>query len=144
VDDRGDPVADTELEEDRRDVPLDRALTQVQRTSDLGVVGTGGDQAEHLPFAFGERVEGRHRPVRLPAHRVEDPAGDPRVEPRAATSGDPDGADEIRRGRVLEDETGRAGLDRAPQHLVVFERGEREYVRRRGVLEELAGRLDPV
>ena len=78
-----------ELDEDVRDVLLDRALGDDQRLGDRGVRAALGHQPEHLALARGELVE---RAVVARAEQLGDGLG---VERRAALGDAADGVDEL-------------------------------------------------
>src|SRR5829696_5858634 len=144
VDDRAGPVPHAELGEDAADVRLDGRLADHQRGGDLGVGRAGGHLPQHVQLPVGERVRpggGAVPGQRLPAGHLEDPRGDRRVQPGAAAGHGPSRRDEVLRGRLLEHEAGRAGLDRSPEHLVLVERGEDQHRRPAGVSQP-PGRLD--
>ena len=48
------PRRHVQLGEDIAQVPLDRLLTQYQRSGNVGVASPFGNQPEHLDFTFGE------------------------------------------------------------------------------------------
>ena len=109
------------------------ASLTMSAVGDLGVGGAPGHVAQDVVLALGQLVDPRPRRRRgrgtWSAERVEDPRRHLGVEPGRAAGHGPGGGDQVVGRGVLEDEAGRAGVERAPQGVVVVEGREDQHRR---------------
>jgi hypothetical protein len=126
---------------------LHRRLRDEQRRRDLGVRRAARHQPQHLVLAVGQLVE----PGRVAYGRrddapvaVEQSRRYSRIEPRATAGDRPHGRDQLLGRGILQHEARSARLDRAPQDLVLTERGEHEHVERIVQPSQLRRRGDAV
>ena len=103
-------------------------------------------ECEDLDLALGQRRQhGRRRAAARPgaAQGEEQSRRHPWIDPRPAVGDGADRPDDVVGRRVLEEEAGGAGLDGAPEHVVVVERREHEH-RRTASGADPARRFEPV
>src|SRR5579883_1345775 len=123
-------VADVELGEDAGDVVLHGALGDVEGARDLAVRVAGGEQAEDLALAGGDRFGGAVA-LGLARRRAGGDAAARLLAERGREHGSAGGERAHRREQplerhVLEQVAPGAALDRAQGHRVVVERGEHQ------------------
>lgn len=117
------PVRRAELGHDPGHVRLDRRLAHEQPARDLGVGATLSDLGRDLALASGQRAYrllGRRAPGPGPvgAEALDERAGDRRRQHGLARGYQSHRADDVGRRRVLQQETARAGAERAEDVLV--------------------------
>ncbi len=107
-------VPGAELVVDLRDVGLDGRLAEVEPAPDGSDGQAVGEQLEDLALARGE-----DRACRFVAARTQRPAEPFSVEVEWGVDGPPDGSDDVRGRRALEDEAGGARVERGDHDIVV-------------------------
>ena len=125
-------LASVELDQQPRHVGLHGGLAHEQRRADLGVGQPLPDLDEHLPLAIGSPASracgllGGARPAGRPRSGRSaggSPPGDSIASPAATTR---TACDQLQRRRVLQQEPGGPGLQRAEHEVVQVERGEHD------------------
>src|SRR5215470_8920267 len=113
---------------------LDGSLGQVQVVGDLTVGSPGGELDEDGLFPVGELAE-QDIPVLLPAgtgykgdELVDEPAGRRGGEDRVAAGDGADSGEQLRGGRVFEEEPAGAGLEPGEDVLIQVEGGEDQHL----------------
>lgn len=142
------PVVRPQFRQQPADLPFDRALADVEGCADVGVGQPSRDQPEHLQITFRERVQyllfRRRDARRLPRELVQDPPGHRRVQCRLPLGDLTHGAQQLLRGRVLEEESADAGLYGLVHVLVRAERREDQHPWGPRQRPDLPGRRQPV